>query len=100
MYKICPGCPATCQRDEPYVCFLPCVAKCVCRPGLLRDELTRRCVKPEACPNTKTDNVTAAVDNDNDTTTTAVLENYRAVTESATTLLPNNRTTVRQKAKV
>lgn len=51
VYKICPGCPATCQHTEPYVCFLPCVAKCVCRPGLLRDEKSRKCVKPDDCPN-------------------------------------------------
>lgn len=94
-YKICPGCPATCQHDEPFVCFLPCVAKCVCRPGLLRDELTRRCVMPENCPNKTADNVTD-VDNN---TATAVLEAYQRVNESTTTLLPENRT-VQQKGKL
>lgn len=100
VYKICPGCPATCQHGEPYVCFLPCVAKCVCRPGLLRDEETRRCVKPEECPG-KTANLTAVAETDvpggNETAT--VIEGYLGVNESTTTTLPSS-TTGRQKAKI
>lgn len=42
------------------------------------------------------DNVTAAVDNE---TATAVLEDYRIVNETTTTLLPDRTTTVKQKVK-
>ncbi|KAF2879907.1 hypothetical protein ILUMI_26276 [Ignelater luminosus] len=49
-------CPRTCQTPcrEPVSCPAVCVRGCVCKKGLIRDEITKKCIKPEHCPKCET----------------------------------------------
>ncbi|KAF5285389.1 hypothetical protein FQR65_LT13241 [Abscondita terminalis] len=44
-------CQPTCQKPIPEHCFyFGCTPGCVCKNGLIRDELSGICIDPESCP--------------------------------------------------
>ena len=48
------GCDVTCQnRANPPLCHFGCVPKCSCEKGLIRDEITNRCIPEKQCPRPK-----------------------------------------------
>ncbi|XP_044744292.1 cysteine-rich venom protein 6-like [Coccinella septempunctata] len=41
-------CAATCQSPRPILCTAICIQGCFCSPGLIRDEISGKCVSQ--CP--------------------------------------------------
>lgn len=59
VFKVCPGCPPTCQKGKPAICLLPCTFKCVCMDSYIKDEVSGKCV--ETCHQKSTTESTTTV---------------------------------------